>query len=465
MSKQEELKIEVPVEDRVPVKGKLSYAIGFAAKDCVQVVINSYIMVYLMEVVGLNFAYIGTLMLATRIFDAINDPIIGQYVDHRKSKNGRYRPVIRLGSTALAIVFLCLMWVPEFQGMGKYVWATLFYVGWSVCFTFVEVPYFGILPAMTPSPHERGVVTSWSRIASRVPSIAIPLVIGALTNALGNRNGYASIGVIVAIIVILGGFIAFKGCEERALANPDNAGKASIASFLKVLKGNLPLLFLMLVQFSFTFNTVLGDMLNVQYISYYLGKPELSSYLIAPVNAGLILGQILVPQFQKITGGGKKSVQIGFVCYIVMLVITFLAGKTTIPIWVAAMFVLNMFCGAIQIMVIMLCFDNADYIEYNTGERADATIFAIVSFLMKLGAGSAASIAAFALGFAGFSMMGPGEGANIEALSFIRYIVPIICVALAFIMLLCYRIKDSEMLEIRKELKRRRDAEHAAAEQ
>jgi GPH family glycoside/pentoside/hexuronide:cation symporter len=72
-------------------------------------------------------------MLATRIFDAINDPIIGQIVDHRKSKNGRYKPVIRAGSIALAIVFVGLMYVPEIGAMGKTIWVSVFYVLWSVC--------------------------------------------------------------------------------------------------------------------------------------------------------------------------------------------------------------------------------------------------------------------------------------------------------------------------------------------
>lgn len=465
MKKQEKFEIEVPLEDRVPAKEKMSYAIGFAAKDCVQVVINSYIMVYLMEVVGLNFAFIGTLMLATRIFDAINDPIVGQYVDHRNPKKGRYLPVIRMASIALAIVFVCLMFVPELSGYGKYIWCTVFYVLWSVCFTFVETPYFGLTAAMTPSPHERASITSWSRMASRVPSIAIPIIIGALINILGNKNGYGVIGVIIAVILIVGGFIASGICKEKTSGNVNDQGerqKAGLRSFMKVVKGNFPLLCIMLVQLFFTFNTVLGDMLNVQYISYYLGKPELSSYLIAPVNAGLILGQLLVPQYQKLTGGGKRGMLIGFVSYIVMLALCVFAGAVNIPVWIAAMFVLNMVCGAMQIMVIMFCFDNADYVEYKTGERADATIFAIVSFLMKLSAGFAATVAAFALGFAGFSMMGPGEGANIEMLSIIRYIVPGICVALAIICMLLYPVKDSQMLEIRKALKEKHDKIKAA---
>jgi len=456
MSKREEF--DVPMAKLVPVKEKLAYAVGFASKDAVNVVINTYIFVYLMEVVGINFAYIGSMMLATRIFDAINDPIIGQLADHNNSKSGKYKPFIKYGSIALAIVFAGLMFVPEIGSVGKTVWVTVFYVLWSLCFTIVEMPYFGILPAMTNDPEERGKITSWSRIAGRVPQILVPILIGALVNSMGDKPGYFVAAIIVSVVLIICGFIAANACTERAVvAKPDDGKqeKAGISSFLKIIKGNGGLLCIMLVQLCFTFNMILGDMLNVQYISHYLERPELSSYLIAPVTAGLIVGQLLVPKFQQLTGGGKRTISIGMAGYLCMLVICAFAGSVSIPFWVACMFALNMFGGALQIMIIMLCFDNADYIEYKTGERSDATIFSIVSFLMKLSAGFAATLAAFALGFAGFSMRGPEAGANIGMLSIIRYTVPGILVALAFLFLLLYPVKDSKMVEIRAELRKR----------
>ena len=444
----------VPVEDRVSIKERIAYSVGFASKDCINVIINTYLFVYFMEVVGLNFAYIGTLMLATRIFDAINDPIIGHIADHTNSKKGKYLPFLRYGSIALAISFTGLMFVPDISTLGKTIWASVFYVLWSVCFTVVEIPYFGLIPAMTKSPHERGKVTSWSRIASRIPAIGLPILVGFLVNSFGAQNGYFVIGLIISMIVIIGGFYASSQCKEKNVVAYEEV--PGIKSFLKVVKGNGPLIVIMLVQLCFTFNMILGDMLNVQYIAHYLGKPELSSYLIAPVAIGLIVGQLLVPTFQRvIKGGTKKSLFIGFAGYILMLVLCTLAGKINIPIWVACMFLLNVFGGAMQILIIMLCFDNADYVEYKTGERADATIFAIVSFLMKLSAGFAATIAAFALGFAGFTMRGPGEGANIEMLSIIRYTVPAILVSLAFVLLIIYPVKDSKMIEIRDDLRKR----------
>jgi sugar (glycoside-pentoside-hexuronide) transporter len=443
-------------EDKVSVLEKLSYSVGFAGKDCIQVVMNTYLFVFLLEVVGLNPAFVGTLLLVARVVDSFLDPVIGQIADHTNSKWGRFRPYFLFGSFPLAAVFCLIMFVPDFSVMSKMIWVFVLYIIWGVCFTIMEIPFFGMVPAMTASPHERALVTSWSRIASRIPSIGIPIIAASIVGQIGAKNGYFYLALGCSGIMILGAIIAFFGCKEKNVIKCEKA--PSFNSFFSILKGNRALLVVILVQLFFTFNMILGNMLDMQYISHYLEKPNLSGIILAVASVAMILGQLIIPKVQKMAGGSKKTLFIGFTGYLICLIACGLTGKISITVWLVCMFVLNMFGGAMQITIINLCFDTADYVEWKTGQRADSTIFAIVSFVMKLSAGLAGTLAGFSLGLAGFdSTLSSQPESVITALNIVRFAVPGVLVAAAFICLIAYPLSTKQVSEIQRELWRIRD--------
>ncbi|MDR0851350.1 MAG: MFS transporter, partial [Clostridiales Family XIII bacterium] len=245
MSTESTGQLFVRPEDKVGVSGKLSYAIGFAGKDCIQTVTNNFLMPFLMMVAGLNPAFIGTMMLLTRIWDAIDDPILGSLTDHTRTRWGKYRPYFIFSSIPMAVIFTALMFVPDFGDTGKQVYYSIVYLLWGICYTLVEVPYFGMIPAMSRDPHERASITAWSRIASRIPAIGLPLLVGVLTavpramadsdpaGALSiQKHGYFVTALICGGIIIVTSIVSFTGCKEKAINVEQETGKMSFRSFI-----------------------------------------------------------------------------------------------------------------------------------------------------------------------------------------------------------------------------------------
>ncbi len=455
---------QVRPEDRIPVSGKLAYSIGFAGKDTFQTIVNNYLMLFLMMVAGLPGTFIGLMMLGARIWDAINDPILGSIADHTTTKYGRFRPYLFF-AIPMAFVFAALFFVPGLEGNAKLVYYTIFYVLYGMAMTIIEVPYFGLAGAMSFDPTERATVTAWSRIASRIPAVGVPLLLAAIQTKIGDQQGYFVTAILIGIIAIATSFVAFFGCKEKALVNAEPSAKkhSGWKDFGDVLKGNWALLVVMLAQLFFTFNTILCDMLNTYYLTYSLGSPALIVGIgVGLVAIGAMLGQFCYPYIAQKVQSCKLIMIIGVPIYCILMFFCYVAGNVSIPIYLVVLILLNVFTGILQINVINLCFEVCDKLEYKNGVRADATVFAAVSFLMKLAAGLASTIAGIGLQWAGFEGMGPvtievtEQMAN--AVAILRFALPGVLAFLAFLAVLFYPIKKDEILEIRAELQKRHDA-------
>ena len=465
MSDNKENKYSIDPKDRVSVAGKLSYSIGYAGAQGFSTIINSYLMMFLMMVGGLSGTFIGTMMLAARIWDAINDPILGSLADHTHSRFGKFRPYT-LSAIPMAIIFALLFFVPNLGDVGKMVYYTVVYICYGMCFTVLEIPYFGLTGSMTNNPQERASITSWSRIAARIPAVALPLLLSWLTVQLGDQQGYFVNAIIVGVIAIICAFVAFFGCKEKALDTAEPAAKESsgFRDFLNVLKGNWALVIVMIAQLFFTFNTILSEMINTYYLTYSLGSPALLTGVgVALIAVGACIGQFLYPYVATFIGSCKTIMLVGVPIYCVMLALCYFAGNIAIPLYLVMIVVTNIFTGALQINVINLCFEVCDKQEYINGVRQDATIFAVVSFLMKLAAGLASTIAGFGLTLVGFEGMGAVTievtQAMADGVAVLRFVLPGIFAAVSFFAVLFYPIKKEEITQIREELARRH-AEH-----
>ncbi|MCI8539293.1 MAG: MFS transporter [Oscillospiraceae bacterium] len=461
----------VAPQDRVSPASKLCYSIGFAGKDGFQTITNNYLMMFLMMVVGLDGAFIGALMLGARIWDAINDPILGSIADHTNSRWGRFRPYV-FSVVPMAIIFALLFFNPNLSMTGKMIYFTVVYVLYGMCYTVLEVPYFGLTGAMTFDPQERASITAWSRIVSRIPAVALPLLLGWFVTRfdapglpIGEKGAFYT-AIAVGVIAIVASLFSFFGCKEKALVNAEpSAKKASgFQDFLNVLRGNWALAVVMIAQLFFTFNVILCDMLNGYYLTYSLGSPALIMGVgVSLVAVGACIGQFVYPYVASRVQSCKNIMLVGVPVYCVLLAVCYFAGKVSVPLYLVCLIVLNLFTGALQINVINLCFEVCDKLEYQNGVRADATVFAVVSFLMKLAAGLAATIAGWGLQLVGFQGMGPVmievTPAMASGVAVLRFALPGVLAVISFIAVLFYPIKKDEIISIRAELAKRHSKE------
>src|SRR5690625_1606061 len=151
-------------EEKVKVSEKLSYGVGALGKDFYMGLITIYLLVYFTDVAGISAAAGGMILLVARIWDAINDPIMGVIVDKTKSRWGKFRPYILFTPIVLGISSVALFTVPNFSNIGLFIYFLIVYMIWGMAFTAYDVPIMSLAPAITKNTHERTGLLASSKI-------------------------------------------------------------------------------------------------------------------------------------------------------------------------------------------------------------------------------------------------------------------------------------------------------------
>ncbi|MFA5450129.1 MAG: MFS transporter, partial [Clostridia bacterium] len=222
---------------------KVQYSYLFAAfgQGAIYAMMSSWLGRFYTDVLGLSGYFIMALMWVARIWDAVNDPIMGMIVDRTRTKWGKMRPYIAI-SAPLAMVFTILLFIkPNFSKTGLMVYAAATYIVWGMTYTIGDVPFWALPSAMTNDSKERSRFISISRTFNSVGA-ALPLVLVAVISTdsmLGQRRGY----LLSAIIFAIGGGIlylnSFFQCKECIVPPKE---KPTIKENLSLIRQNKPLL-------------------------------------------------------------------------------------------------------------------------------------------------------------------------------------------------------------------------------
>ena len=202
-------------------KEKLSFTVAAFGRSGIYTIMTMFYMVFLVDVVfqGMKNAGVtaSTIILAGRIFDAANDPIMGMIVDRTRTKWGKMRPYLLFSPIPIAITTILLFWAPGFASSGaKIAYAAVTYILWGVMFTIQDVPFWGLSAVITPNELERTSFLSTARLGSTFGGILPSLLIPVLRNStLGLKNGYLVGAVIFALLGAALSSLAFFNTKER----------------------------------------------------------------------------------------------------------------------------------------------------------------------------------------------------------------------------------------------------------
>ena len=181
------------MERQVTRTAKYSFGIGAFGKDLVVNLIGIYLMFYLTDVLGVSAAFVGTLYFVARIWDAINDPVMGYLVDRTKTKWGKFRPWILVGTLLNSIVIVILFTNFHLQGLALYTFVAIMYILWGMTYTVMDVPYWSWLPNLTNNPVEREEVSFVPRIFASLSNLLFGTLGFTLVYFFANNFGNGSI--------------------------------------------------------------------------------------------------------------------------------------------------------------------------------------------------------------------------------------------------------------------------------
>ena len=489
--------------NHVPKKEWMAYCVGALGQGMVYAIMSSYISDFYISVLKLTPLFVLLLMLLARVWDAINDPMMGTFVDRTNTKWGKCRPYL-LFSPAVIMVITILTFC---NGMYSYAntpgknalivgWAAVSYILWGMCYTVGDIPLWGVTSRMTEVEKDRASILSLARIAAGLGGGVVLLTINPLSQALGqtleSAAGSALKGqqmgfIIVAVILtVIGcGMFQMTGVFVRERV-PSAEQQFGFKENFKIRWGNMPFLNQLISR---VLRALIQILLSVAMtlMSYYYGNyfGDYMLYMIifgGAIFGGQFIAMALVP---KLTEKHDKtrmligSTIMGAVPFALIYPVYLLAPRDLDqPLWVAILFVVFALAGggmgALNVLQSVMIADAVDYEEYHKGYRPDGVFFSGQSFITKLSAGISSIIQGVGYSIVGFS--GDNVSACNEALRagasfkdqfpqyagmmfFLCSIPPAIGLFLSIIPLRHYGMTDEEHRTILEALVQRRNAQ------
>jgi melibiose permease len=173
---------------------KISYGLGAVGKDMVYMLSATYVLYYFQDILGVSAAAMGVILMVARVFDAFNDPIMGAIVAKTKTRWGKFRPWLLIGTVTNAIVlYLMFSAPPSLNAGGLVAYAAVTYILWGVTYTMMDIPYWSMIPAFTEGGKEREGLTTLARSCAGVGSAVITIITVMSVSALGHMCGGAGI--------------------------------------------------------------------------------------------------------------------------------------------------------------------------------------------------------------------------------------------------------------------------------
>ena len=198
------------------------YGIGALGKDLVYGFVAGYILFYLNDIMGLNALLLGTLFMVARAFDAINDPIMGMIVDNTRSRFGKFRPWILVGTLINAVVLVLLFAMPTLDKGTLFAYASVLYILWGTTYTIMDIPYWSLIPALSRDQKERESIAVSARVFASVGFTLVTVGTLPLVKLLGGGNdriGFALVGAIIAVLFITFTIITVSKVKEHVVVD------------------------------------------------------------------------------------------------------------------------------------------------------------------------------------------------------------------------------------------------------
>ena len=463
-------------------KEKAAYGLGAVGKDMVYMLSASYILYYYQDLLGVKGAVMGAIMMAARVFDAFNDPIMGVIVAKTRTKWGKFRPWLLIGTISNAVVlWLVFSAPPALSGSGLAVYAAVFYILWGVTYTMMDIPYWSMIPAFTEGGKEREGLTALARSCAGMGSALITVITMIVVPKLGElinhtevsmnaieRTGFSAFALIIAIVFIIFISITCITIKEKSSVDMESP---SIGDMIKALFTNDQAMAIVITIVLVNASLYITSNLLIYFFKYDIaGEGWNGTYVLFNTFGGgmqilsMMLIYPLVRKFLSVTKVCYLSFFFAIGGYAVLLVLMMSGVKSLAVLLIPGFFIFVAF-GLLTVLTTVFLANTVDYGELKNNRRDESVIFSMQTFVVKLASGLAVFIAGVALDLFNISqdsekVVSAGEmaGANLPGLRLTMTVLPIAGMLVAlFIFFKKFILTEAKMAEINKELAARRE--------
>lgn len=396
------------------LKGKdyFGYALGDAAGCLVFSLVTSILQKYYTDVFHLSPLFIMFMFIGARVWDAVNDPIMGRICDTvQTSRFGRYRQwFLYVASPLCVLTILMFMRFPGLGGDSNYIgtciYATVTYIAWGMCYTVLQIPYGSLASVITTDATERNKLSVFRSIGAAVGSIPVFVLVSFIykkrTDAAGNyvygENGSiitdmqyepVIIGVsVMAIISALLLFLTFALNKERVITKPSVRVKGATAKALKTIFKNRAFIAVSLAAMLLLAGQMFTQSFYLYLFNDYFNANWMNLASQACTYSPMIVFMFFLPKLARKLGKKEISavgVTVASLANLVMFLLRGMEPSKLMYLFLALCFVSGLGLTTLVMQMWAMATDSIDDIEVKTGQRDDGTAYSLFNFFRKLG--------------------------------------------------------------------------------
>jgi len=461
---------------------KVGYGFGDMSSSMFWKIFSYYLPFFYSNIFGLRLDQVAVLLVVTRIWDAVSDPVMGILADRTHTRWGKYRPYLLLMAVPFALSGIFLFSTPDAGPTMKLVWAYVTYILMMTVYTGINVPYGAMLGVMTDDSDTKTVLSSFRMFFAYGGSFIALFCWEPLCKLLGGYDttgGWQHSMIVVAIVCLILFILCFSMTREKL----NTVSTVSVGSDLKSLLKNAPWWILIGAALcSNLFNTVRGSTVAYFFndvigsdVHMNLGGLSFLFYAGLFLSIGEVCNMIgvalAVPLAAKL--GKKATYMLSFAALIVLSIIFFYIPVTSSGYWwmLVLQVVISIFTGVISPLVWSMYADVSDFAENRDGTASTGLIFSSASMAQKFGGAFGGAAVMWLLAAFGYDTTA-GAVQTPEAIHGLKLLmswIPAGVAAIAVVVVFFYPLTRTRMDKIQKELAVKRglsgENEGVAAEQ
>ncbi|MDR2525100.1 MAG: glycoside-pentoside-hexuronide (GPH):cation symporter [Oscillospiraceae bacterium] len=453
--------------DTLSWKTKINFGIGVVGKSLVYGVAGKF-EYFLLTLLGMKKSFLTVLLVCGRLWDGVNDLLMGSVIDSTRSRWGKFRPWLALGSVLNAFVLIGMFTNPaplRADSPLRYAWFAMFFVLWDMTFTMGDVSYYAMIPALSRNPQQRDQLAIIPRVFAGVLGVATAFILDIvlLLGKGSEMRGFFVYASLAGAVAMATGLYAAVTLKEAGESPAPVAERVSPFRVLRVIAGNKQCLATIGVMIFFNLAANATNGASQYYFKFVVGDTRQYGFWGIALGAANGVGLFLYPALCK-RFGRKRVFAAAFALPPVgcafMAVASRAPVQTFIPLLLGAC-VSAVGYGFMSAMQSVMLADSVDYGEFTTGQRSEGVIFSTLTMLSRIASalGDASRMGVFSYTSFGGEHATAATPAARQGIAFLMYILPPLSMIVSVLIYrFSYRLTPERMTQIRAEL-----AERAAA--
>ncbi|QHQ59746.1 MFS transporter [Anaerocolumna sedimenticola] len=426
------------VSEQVTKGERYSYAGYFFGQNIFYTLISQFLMLYYTDALGITTVAVGTLFFIARIWDAINDPIMGVLVDKAKLKGGKFKPWVNIGIFSMPISTALIFIQIDGSLSVKIFYAYITYILWDMLYTMSDVPIYALSTVMTKDVHERVKIISTGRVLAFLGTLIASVATIPVVQRMGWTRGVILLCFIGMLTMLPVKYKTHERVKDYSVSSP------SIISLFQFLFSNKYLLIFNAALIICSVTNTLMPSLNY-FVKYNLGKES----LIPIVTLAAMLPSLLVPIFLPalVKRFGKKSILLtSVVLFIIASILSFYVGYENFVLVLILTGIRGIGYSVPIILTGMFTVDCVEYGAYKSGHRLEGITFSAQTFTAKLTSAISGATSSFLLAYYGYKANEMQSEKALNGIFKMFTLFPVAGYILMFIIIFFfYQLKESDV--------------------